>query len=176
MRSFARITGRLLLGFSALALTAVPLVHAADMARRSTANASVPDVRSLIPILAAQVKVTTLDCSHLVNDLYERVGLHYDYLPSRELYKGAKGFKRVRMPHAGDLIVWRGHVGIVSDPQQHTFVSSLRTGVKIANYESSYWRHRGAARFFRYTGQPSGTQHSTAIASARSSAMEHTAD
>ncbi|HEY0565887.1 MAG TPA: NlpC/P60 family protein [Terriglobales bacterium] len=175
MRSFVRITGRLLLP-CALALVATPLSQAANGARHSALNQGMPDVRALIPILGAQIKVTQLDCSHLVNDLYDRVGLHYDYLPSRELYKGAKGFKRVRAPHPGDLIVWKGHVGVVSDPQQHTFVSSLRSGVKIANYQSSYWRGRGIARFFRFMGQPSGTRGNSTVASVRSATQEHSAD
>src|SRR5579884_3521586 len=153
MRSLLRISGRLLL-FTSLTLAGASLAPAADVQHRANTRTVVPDVRALIPILGAQIKVTQLDCSHLVNDLYERVGLHYDYLPSRELYKGSKGFKRVRLPRPGDLIVWRGHVGVVSDPQQHTFVSSLRTGVKIANYQSPYWRKRGIARFFRFVGQP----------------------
>jgi len=57
------------------------------------------------------------DCSHFVHDVYERAGFPYDYVSSRELYVGSTNFTRVRSPQAGDLVVWRGHVGIVIDPK-----------------------------------------------------------
>jgi NlpC/P60 family len=90
------------------------------------------------------------DCSHLVHDIYEQAGFPYDYLTSRELYIGSPNFTRVREPHAGDLVVWRGHVGIVIDPQQRSFFSLVRSGPDTLFYDSPYWRSRGLARFFRY--------------------------
>jgi len=57
----------------------------------------------------------------------------------------------VRVPQAGDLVVWRGHVGIVIDPEQHSFFSFVRSGPDTQFYDSPYWRSRGNARFFRYT-------------------------
>jgi hypothetical protein len=59
-------------------------------------------------------------------------------------------FRRVADPLPGDLVVWRGHVGIVVDPDEHTFLSQLRTGVKISQYDSRYWKRRGHPRFYRY--------------------------
>jgi hypothetical protein len=56
----------------------------------------------------------------------------------------------VRAPQAGDLVVWRGHVGIVIDPKEHSFFSSVRSGPDTQFYDSPYWRSRGIARFFRY--------------------------
>jgi len=94
-----------------------------------------------------------LDCSHFTNYVYERVGWGYDYAPSAELYKGNGPFVRVQQAMAGDLIVWRGHVGIVVDPAEHTFVSKLNSGVKVANWDTHYWKRRGLARFFRFTGR-----------------------
>lgn len=91
-----------------------------------------------------------LDCSHLVHALYESVGLHYVYATSRTLYRGIPPFKRVNQPEPGDLVVWRGHVGIVIDPSRQKFLSALRSGVKIASYVSSYWQKRGRPRFFRH--------------------------
>lgn len=91
-----------------------------------------------------------LDCSHLVHALYESVGLHYVYATSRTLYRGIPPFKRVSEPELGDLVVWRGHVGIVIDPSRQRFLSALRSGVKIASYVSSYWQKRGRPRFFRH--------------------------
>src|SRR3984893_643580 len=64
-----------------------------------------------------------MDCSHLVHDIYELAGFPYEYVSSRELYIGSTNFTRVRMGQAGDLVVWRGHVGIVIDSQQHSFFS-----------------------------------------------------
>ena len=91
-----------------------------------------------------------MDCSHLVHDIYEQAGFPYDYVTSRELYIGSPNFSRVRVPQAGDLVVWRGHVGIVTDPKQHSFFSVVRSGPDTQFYDSSYWRSRGIARFFRY--------------------------
>jgi hypothetical protein len=90
------------------------------------------------------------DCSHLVHDVYEQAGFPYDYASSRELYIGSTNFTRVRAPQAGDLVVWRGHVGIVIDPKEHSFFSSVRSGPDTQFYDSPYWRSRGIARFFRY--------------------------
>src|SRR6202035_2134022 len=113
-------------------------------------------------ILAAIFSVTAdvqseseTDCSHLVHDVYEQAGFPYDYASSRELYLGSANFTRVRVPQAGDLVVWRGHVGIVIDPKAHTFFSSVRSGPDTQFYDSPYWRSRGIARFFRYvTAKP----------------------
>ena len=90
------------------------------------------------------------DCSHFVHDVYERAGFPYDYVSSRELYIGNTNFMRVHKPQAGDLVVWRGHVGIVIDPQEHSFFSSVRSGPDTQFYDSPYWRSRGIARFYRY--------------------------
>lgn len=43
-----------------------------------------------------------------------------------------------------------GHVGIVIDPAQHTFVSALRSGVQTSCYLSRYWEHAGRPRFFHF--------------------------
>src|SRR5690242_656453 len=90
------------------------------------------------------------DCSHLVHHLYEQAGYIYPYANSLNLYSGTGQFLRVRTPQAGDLIVWRGHVGIVVDPKEHSFFSSVTSGTQIQNYRSAYWRARGYPRFFRY--------------------------
>jgi cell wall-associated NlpC family hydrolase len=95
---------------------------------------------------------TRLDCSHLVHDLYRRAGIAYEYVNSEQLYEGVPGFRQVEEPVAGDIIVWRGHMGVIVDPLLHSFLSGLRTGVKIAEYDSRYWKNRGVPRFFRYTG------------------------
>lgn len=101
-------------------------------------------------LLGTQLESTKFDCSHLVHSLYERVGLHYPYTTSRTLYRGIEEFQRVPEPMSGDVVVWRGHMGIVVDPSQHSFLSALKTRVKISSYISSYWKLRGVPRFFRF--------------------------
>ena len=95
-------------------------------------------------------RVFTSDCSHFVHGLYQLAGFPYTYAPSIDLYFGIDQFERVNAPQAGDLIVWRGHVGIVVNPAQHSFFSLLRYGVGVEHYDSPYWRRRGHPRFFRY--------------------------
>ena len=90
------------------------------------------------------------DCSHLVNDIYDVAGFPYPYAKSADLYHGHTSFIRVNAPQPGDLIVWRGHVGLVLDPRQHLFYSSLHSGPETENYTSAYWRRRGTPRFYRY--------------------------
>jgi len=110
------------------------------------------DPTSVLLLIGQQIHETEMDCSHFVQYLYEQAGLYYGYAPSRTLYDGMEGFKRVAHPKPGDLIVWRGHVGIVVDPDETTFLSALRSGVKVSSYQSHYWQRRGKPRFLRYVG------------------------
>lgn len=98
------------------------------------------------------------DCSNLVHTIYERAGFTYSYANSFELYQGIKEFRRVLHPQPGDLVVWRGHVGIVISPAQHSFFSSMRSGRGVEFYDSPYWQARGRPRFFRYLKAASRTQ------------------
>ncbi|HZD93192.1 MAG TPA: NlpC/P60 family protein [Candidatus Sulfotelmatobacter sp.] len=111
---------------------------------------SLPGREELLLRIGQQIETTDLDCSHFVQWLFEQAGLYYGYAPSRTLYVGMPGFKRVYHPRPGDLIVWPGHVGVVVDPEEETFLSSLRSGVKTSSYTSKYWKRRGHPRFFRY--------------------------
>src|SRR3984893_11071538 len=90
------------------------------------------------------------DLSHLVNDIYGLAGFPYPYAKSADLYRGQASFVRVNAPEPGDLIVWRGHVGLVLDSRQHLFYSSLRSGLDTEDYTSAYWRRRGTPRFYPY--------------------------
>jgi NlpC/P60 family len=118
---------------------------------RPIARAEGRRILATIPTVTLEVESESeTDCSHLVHDVYERAGFVYDYVSSRELYIGSTNFTRVRVPQAGDLVVWRGHVGIVIDPKEHSFFSFVRSGPDTQFYDSSYWRSRGIARFFRY--------------------------
>lgn len=90
------------------------------------------------------------DCSHLVNEVYRLAGFAYPYATSFELYAGHPNFARVRTPHAGDIIVWPGHAGIVVNPREHTFYSSVSSGLRTETYDGGYWRSQGRPRFYRY--------------------------
>lgn len=90
------------------------------------------------------------DCSHLVHSIYERAGFPFTYASSSDIYAGIDAFERVKQPQPGDLVVWRGHVGIVVKPSQHLFFSYLTSGPGVDDYDASYWRKRGHARFYRY--------------------------
>ena len=106
------------------------------------------------------------DCSNLVHAIYERAGLTYSYANSSELYLGVKEFRRILHPQPGDLVVWRGHVGIVISPVQHSFFSAMRSGRGVEFYDSPYWQARGQPRFFRYVKAASRTQFSASTRNA----------
>src|ERR1700674_974670 len=106
------------------------------------------------------------DCSNLVHAIYERAGLTYSYSNSSDLYRGIKEFRRVLHPQPGDLVVWRGHVGIVISPVQHSFFSAMRSGRGVEFYDSPYWQARGRPRFFRYLKAASRTQFSASTRNA----------
>ena len=100
------------------------------------------------------------DCSNLVHAIYQRAGFTYSYANSSGLYEGIKEFRRVLHPQPGDLVVWRGHVGIVISPVRHSFFSAMRSGRGVELYDSPYWQARGRPRFFRYLEAASRTQFS----------------
>lgn len=93
------------------------------------------------------------DCSHLAHDVYTRAGYPYPYARSIDLYVGIPRFVRVTKPQPGDLVVWRGHVGIVVDPAQRSFYSSVRSGLRTNPYDAPEWKARGPARFYRYAAR-----------------------
>jgi NlpC/P60 family len=109
------------------------------------------------------------DCSHLVHTLYQRAGYPYPYASSVDLFLGTGSFLRVRTAQPGDLIVWRGHVGIVMSPRNHSFFSSVTAGTQIQDYRSTYWQARGYPRFYRYlTKSPLKSDGGTVEAAGRS--------
>lgn len=113
------------------------------------------DTDERLAVLAAALdskipRYSESDCSHLVHAIYERAGFPYEYADSDDLYDGVGGFERVSKPEPGDLVVWRGHAGIVVRPSRHVFYSFLHAGPGIDDYESRYWKGRGQERFYRY--------------------------
>lgn len=90
------------------------------------------------------------DCSHMVHAIYEHAGFPYLYATSDDLYDGVQGFHRVKYPQPGDLIVWRGHAGIVVRASHREFFSFMSRGPGVDHYDAPYWRGRGIPRFYRY--------------------------
>jgi hypothetical protein len=86
----------------------------------------------------------------MVHEIYAAAGYQYAYASSYDLYAGNGNFRRVRHEQAGDLVTWRGHVGIVVNPREHSFYSLVRSGWQIEDYRAAYWRSRGQPRFFRF--------------------------
>ena len=127
--------------------------HFSDSSRFDSVRDRRAPARERVLRVGRKLQHTRLDCSHLVHELYQRAGLNYEYVNSEQLYDGISGFRQVDEPVAGDIIVWRGHMGVIVDPLLHSFLSALRTGVKISAYDSNYWKGRGIPRFFRYTAQ-----------------------
>lgn len=134
--------------------TASPTVEIADeRPARNSDWALTQDDRLSVIAAALDPKVrrhSSPDCSHLVHAIYEKAGFPYTYASSRDLYAGVEGFQRVNQPEPGDLIVWRGHMGIVVRPSRHVFFSFMSKGPGVDDYDSRYWRGRGHARFYRY--------------------------
>src|SRR4029077_17648296 len=83
------------------------------------------------------------DCSHLVHAIYTHAGFPYSYVDSSDLYVGTADFQRVAHPQPGDLVVWRGHVGIVVSPAKRLFFSAMRSGPGIDSYDALSWKQRG---------------------------------
>src|ERR1044071_8126324 len=147
-----------------LALLALPLWVTAIAAIGPAAQAQAsdaPDDRTLLSrehgralaefVLQSGPRVRPKpDCSHLVHLLYERAGLAYPYEDSRVLYLGVADFERVKKPQPGDLVVWRGHVGIVLSPREKTFLSSVPSGIITETWTADHWLARGRPHFFRY--------------------------
>jgi hypothetical protein len=132
-----------------IALFAAGVLHAQQTSDRREMSS---DDRLLVmsAALGRQGSRFKPDCSHLVHEIYSRAGFPYRYSSSSDLYSGINEFRRVTSPQVADLIVWPGHMGIVVSPTQHSFYSSLRSGIGVDFYDSSYWRGRGNPRFYRY--------------------------
>jgi len=167
MRATAKLAFRMLLMMVSLgaaiaqkqtASKAGPQVASQSTAGNSSDNRFLTDEDRLSLIAAAldsRVRGAEPDCSHLVHAIYKQAGLAYGYAPSSDLYAGVDGFQRVTKPEPGDLVVWRGHVGIVIKPSEHLFFSVLSSGAGIDDYTTKYWKHRGKLRFYRYLKAPS---------------------
>ena len=129
-----------------------PQIAAADYRKPRAAVLSRDDRSYLISVALDRPlrRSSGRDCSHLVHAIYVRAGFPYEYAPSSDIYEGVAPFQRVKRPQSGDLVVWRGHVGMVIQPSKHLFYSFMTAGPGTDDYESPYWKERGKPRFYRY--------------------------
>src|SRR6266480_3339086 len=140
-----------------IAMLAADVLHAQQTSDRREMSS---DDRLLVisAALGRQGFHSKPDCSHLVHEIFSRAGFPYRYSSSSDLYSGINEFHRVTSPQVADLIVWPGHMGIIVSPTQHSFYSSLRSGVGVDFYDSSYWKGRGKPRFYRYVKQTTAAE------------------
>lgn len=102
---------------------------------------------------------TATDCSHFVHQIYARAGLPYGFRPTREL-RNAPEFELLPESEAlpGDLMLFRGHVGIVD--QDGWIISATR--IRSRSQPSTITRQprevfpgfRGRRYVLRYRCQP----------------------
>jgi hypothetical protein len=149
------MTRRLWLGFLLLAGSSVAQAQVRPQSQKKISSPQLLTAREGEDIVQAawerdQQPDRAPDCSHLAHEVYSRAGYPYPYARSVDLYVGIGSFVRVRKPQPGDLVVWRGHVGIVIDPAEHAFYSSVTSGLRTEFYDTPDWKARGPARFYRY--------------------------
>src|SRR5579859_218612 len=157
---------------SAKAQVAVP-VHESDSGQRLL---TLEEGRSIVNVAWQQDRPAAgmRDCSHFVHQIYADAGFEYPYASSFEIYAGDENFERVKTPHAGDLVAWPGHVGIVVDPLQHSFYSLVRTRWEAQDYEGPYWRSRGRPRFYRFIVGTTAVMSAATTAGAAGNSNGHT--
>jgi lipoprotein Spr len=100
-----------------------------------------------------------IDCSHFVYEVYkESLDATIQYLSSgflagsMDYLQYGMTFADVEVPEVGDLILWDGHVAIVTDPTAGEFIGAQSsTGVAKANWKTnSYWKQRSGRKFRRH--------------------------
>jgi len=90
--------------------------------------------------LDRRIRFRHRDCSHLVHAIYRLAGFEYAYASSSELYAGSNDFEQVTAVEPGDLVVWRGHVGIVVSAAhvlQHSAFGSRDRHLRCAALETA---------------------------------------
>ena len=94
----------------------------------------------------------TSDCSHFTAHVLNRAaGLNLSPASADQRHAG----KKVTKPQAGDLVVWNGHVGLVSDSNTNMIDCGSGVVAKERSYEDPhYWRSRTDKVFRRVLSNP----------------------
>jgi hypothetical protein len=93
-----------------------------------------------------------IDCSSFVADvLRESVAPGFKPMMADE-FMHSNQFMKVEIPEPGDLVHWSGHIAIVIDPAEGTFIGSQSsTGVAKSSYKTNpYWMGRSHRTFLRF--------------------------
>lgn len=95
-----------------------------------------------------------IDCSGFVRAVFDQVFPEQGLGSRTDLnalqFQSETLFVDTTAPSAGDIVCWNGHVGIVYDPAQGTFIGAqTSTGVMVAKYTSGYWATTKAVLKFR---------------------------
>ena len=83
----------------------------------------------------------TTDCSGFTKHVMDRCGVK---IPAGSAYQKDAGVGVDKsQAQAGDLVVWKGHVGLVVDSNKNMIDAGSGSVPKIRSYETDYWRSRG---------------------------------
>lgn len=110
--------------------------------------------------LGARNPSSSMDCSSFVHHVYQKAGLPYNFRPTQTL-KNAPEFDVLpeEMGKPGDLILFRGHVGIINE--DNLVISSTRIRSKYQNSSITVMDRgnfpgiRGRRYVLRYNCMPS---------------------
>lgn len=117
------------------------------MAHREIADAAEAWLRG-----HGHVSHDVIDCSHFVAAVLQAsVDPSFGYLRADD-FMTSGAFSRIDTPERGDLVHWPGHIAVVLDPLEGTFIGSqTSSGVATSNYKTDYyWSRRGSRTFLRY--------------------------
>ena len=83
----------------------------------------------------------TTDCSGFTKHVMDRCGINIPAGSANQKNAGVGVDKS--QAQAGDLVVWKGHVGLVIDGNKNMIDAGSNSVPKIRSYETDYWRSRG---------------------------------
>ena len=84
----------------------------------------------------------TTDCSGFTKHVMSRCGINIPAGSANQ--KNAGTGVSPSQAQAGDLVVWKGHVGLVIDSNKNMIDAGSGSVPKIRSYETDYWRSRGS--------------------------------
>jgi cell wall-associated NlpC family hydrolase len=85
-----------------------------------------------------------MDCSHFVYYVYKHFLPNFPYMPSSR-YLESPLFRHIGSSEMkpADLILWNGHIAVLVNPIQGSFIGSqTSTGVAVATMSNPYWQQR----------------------------------